>query len=47
MKRKTTFGYATAVVDMIFVSGDICVTSKSCPKVDISDHLPLVCEFEI
>lgn len=47
MKRKTNPGYATAVVDMIFVSDNLSVTSHKCPQVDISDHLPLVCEFEV
>lgn len=47
MKRKTNPGYATAVVDMVFVSRDIKVLSHSAPSVDISDHLPLVCEFEL
>lgn len=39
-------GFADAVVDMLFVSEDIQVLSKSCPEVDVSDHLPLVCEME-
>lgn len=40
-------GFAHAVVDMVFVSPDISVTSHTCPQVDISDHLPLVVEVEI
>ncbi|MDB5166523.1 MAG: Endonuclease/exonuclease/phosphatase [Candidatus Saccharibacteria bacterium] len=47
MRRKSDPGYASSVVDMIFVSHDITVTSKSCPDVDISDHLPLVAELAI
>ena len=47
MKHKTNPGYATAVVDMIFVSPDVKILSKNCPDVDISDHLPLVVEVEI
>ncbi|OGK18002.1 hypothetical protein A3G67_04530 [Candidatus Roizmanbacteria bacterium RIFCSPLOWO2_12_FULL_40_12] len=47
MKRKKDGGYATSVVDMIFVSPDIKVTNHYCPDVDVSDHLPLVCELEI
>lgn len=39
-------GYATAVVDMFFVSHDVRVVKKSMPQVDISDHLPLVVEVE-
>lgn len=47
MKRKTNPGYATAVVDMVFVSRSIEVKHHVCPNVDISDHLPLVCEFSL
>lgn len=47
MKRKSGGDYATAAVDMIFVSEDIEVLDRFCPQVDISDHLPLVCKFEI
>lgn len=47
MKRKNNEGYATSVVDMVFVSRNIKVLNHYCPAVDISDHLPLVCIFEI
>lgn len=47
MKHKTDGGYATAAVDMMFCSGNIQVLSKSCPDVDVSDHMPLVVEFEL
>ncbi|HZM64611.1 MAG TPA: endonuclease/exonuclease/phosphatase family protein [Candidatus Saccharimonadales bacterium] len=47
MSRKDNPGYATAAVDMVFVSPDVKIISKSCPQVDISDHLPLVVEVEI
>ena len=40
-------GYATSVVDMLFVSRDVKVVSKKAPQVDISDHLPLVVEIEL
>jgi endonuclease/exonuclease/phosphatase family metal-dependent hydrolase len=40
-------GYATAVVDMIFTSQDLQVLKHSCPNVDVSDHLPLIIEFDI
>lgn len=40
-------GYATSVVDMMFVSKDLKVISKRVPEVDVSDHKPLVCEVEI
>lgn len=47
MQRKTDPGYATAAVDMIFISNEISVITANCPKVEISDHLPLVCELEL
>lgn len=47
MKYKTNPGYATAAVDMIFVSKNIRVVKKLCPQIDISDHLPLIAFFEI
>lgn len=47
MRQKTNPGYATAVVDMIFVSPDIKVLDHRCPDVDISDHLPLVATLEL
>lgn len=50
LKRKnlvTDPGYATSVVDMLFVSQDLQVVSKSVPNVDVSDHLPLICEIEL
>ena len=40
-------GYATAVVDMVFVSQNLKAVNKNCPKIDISDHLPLIVELEI
>lgn len=47
MRQKKSQGYATAVVDFIFVSADIKVMSHSCPDVDVTDHLPLIAEFEV
>ena len=47
MERKTKPGYATAVVDMVFVSKNIKIINHYCPRVDVSDHLPLVCVLEI
>ena len=47
MKRKTNPGYATAAVDLMFVSNEINVISKKVPQVDISDHLPIVVELEL
>lgn len=55
-RRKTSFnvgrkpknsGYVKAVVDFIFTTDDLKVLSHRQPDVDVSDHLPLVCEFEI
>lgn len=48
IKRKNPpGGYATAVVDFVLVSSDIKVISHIQPNVDISDHLPQVCKFEV
>lgn len=47
MQRKDNPGYATAAVDLMFVSPDVKVISKDVPDVDISDHLPLVVTLEI
>lgn len=47
MKHKKLAGYATAAVDMIFVSKSIKIINHYMPDVDVSDHMPLVCELEI
>ncbi len=47
MKYKEDPGFATAVVDMIFVTPNIKVIGKNQPQVDVSDHMPLVAELEI
>jgi endonuclease/exonuclease/phosphatase family metal-dependent hydrolase len=47
MQRKDNPGYATAVVDMLFVSEAIQVVAHECPQVDISDHLPLTATLAI
>lgn len=47
MKRKENPGYASAVVDMIFVSNNIKLLEHYCPKIDISDHLPLVSVLDV
>ena len=47
MRRKTNPGYATAAVDLMYVSPNIRVISAECPTVDISDHLPLVVSLDI
>lgn len=39
-------GYAKAVVDFIFVTDDIKVLAYRQPDADVSDHRPLMCEFE-
>lgn len=46
MKHKTSQSFATSVVDMIFVSRNVRVLDHYCPKVDISDHMPLVSVFD-
>lgn len=47
MKHKTNPAYATAAVDMIFVSPDIKIVDKYMPDVDVSDHMPLVAILEV
>lgn len=47
MKHKNIPGYATAVVDMILVSKHFQVVNHYMPNVDVSDHMPLICEIEI
>lgn len=47
MKHKENPGFKTAAVDMMFVSKHMKVLKKSCPLVDVSDHLPLVVELEV
>jgi endonuclease/exonuclease/phosphatase family metal-dependent hydrolase len=47
MQRKDNPGYATAAVDMMFISHDIKVAERSCPNVDVSDHLPLIVTLDI
>jgi endonuclease/exonuclease/phosphatase family metal-dependent hydrolase len=47
MHRKDNPGYATAACDVMFVSPDIRIVDKSCPDIDISDHLPLIATLEI
>lgn len=47
MKHKELKGYATAAVDMIFVSKHFRIASHYVPNVDVSDHKPLICEFEV
>lgn len=40
-------GFATATVDMMYVSPDVKVLARDCPNVDISDHLPLTATLHI
>lgn len=47
MNQKTHPGYATSVVDMIFVSDSFEVINKYQPQVDVSDHLPLVVQLRL
>ncbi len=47
MRRKDQPGYATAAVDVLYVSPNFKVVSAECPDVDVSDHLPLVVELEL
>jgi endonuclease/exonuclease/phosphatase family metal-dependent hydrolase len=50
IKRKDLIkrpGYATAVVDMIFVTPTIPILKKEHPDVDVSDHLPLIAQLDM
>jgi endonuclease/exonuclease/phosphatase family metal-dependent hydrolase len=47
MRRKDNPGYATAAVDMLFVSPSIKIIDRQCPDVDISDHLPVLATLEV
>lgn len=47
MRRKENPGYATAAVDMIFVSSNIEVLDRGCIDIDLSDHLPVMATFQI
>jgi endonuclease/exonuclease/phosphatase family metal-dependent hydrolase len=47
MKQKSNPGYATSVVDMMFVSADVKVADHECLQVDVSDHLPLIVTLDV
>lgn len=47
MRRKDNPGYATAAVDLLFVSPKIEIISKKCPDVDISDHFPVIAKLQL
>jgi endonuclease/exonuclease/phosphatase family metal-dependent hydrolase len=47
MRRKDNPGYATAAVDLMYVSPNIEVLDRKCPDVDISDHLPIMATLQI
>ncbi|HVI69016.1 MAG TPA: endonuclease/exonuclease/phosphatase family protein [Magnetospirillaceae bacterium] len=40
-------GYATATVDLMYVSPDVKVVAHDCPNIDVSDHLPLTATLTI
>lgn len=47
LRHKEDPGFATAVVDMMFVSPDVTVKNHYASSANVSDHLALVGEFEI
>lgn len=47
MKHKDLPGYAVSAVDMVLGTSEFKVVSKEMPMADVSDHYPLVVEFEI
>ena len=40
-------GFGEAVVDHLFVSRDVIVLEHDMPDVNVSDHQPLMCVFEV
>jgi endonuclease/exonuclease/phosphatase family metal-dependent hydrolase len=40
-------GYATAIVDLMYVSADVKIIAHDSPDADISDHLPLTATLKI
>lgn len=46
-RHKTNPGYASSIVDMVFVSPDVEVLAHACPDVDVSDHMPLAATLRI
>jgi endonuclease/exonuclease/phosphatase family metal-dependent hydrolase len=47
MRHKQNPGYASAVVDMIFVSPDLKISKHYASDADVSDHIPLIIEIEV
>jgi endonuclease/exonuclease/phosphatase family metal-dependent hydrolase len=47
MNHKKNPNFASAVVDMIFLSKPITVIEKYVSNVDVSDHLPLFVKIEL
>lgn len=47
LRHKTDPKFARAVIDFLFVSPDVTVTSHHTPPVDVSDHIPLLATLEI
>jgi endonuclease/exonuclease/phosphatase family metal-dependent hydrolase len=45
--RKNSPVFRTAVVDYLFISREIKIIQAVCPRVDISDHLPLIATIEL
>lgn len=46
MLHKTNPAFATAVVDLLYISPDITVTKAECLDIDVSDHLPIMATIE-
>ena len=47
VRHKISGGFATAVVDMVFVSPSMTIIERECSEVDVSDHFPLRVKLEI
>lgn len=47
VRIKTHGDFDKSVVDFVFVSNHFQVLEHTAPQVNVSDHLPLICEFEL
>lgn len=46
-RQKTNPIFEKIIADYIFTSPNLKITDSDCPQVNISDHLPLICNVEI
>ena len=46
-REKSKGNWGSSIVDMVFVTEDLKTINAYQPKVDVSDHLPLVVEIKV